>query len=68
MKIHFVWLLIGCALPLSLIFLLPAIGVGDTVTLVLFIVLMFGCHRFMGHHHHAGSSDDDEGTGGHDHH
>ncbi|MCB1095993.1 MAG: hypothetical protein KDN22_10505 [Verrucomicrobiae bacterium] len=68
MKNHFVWMLIGCTLPLLLIFLLPAFGVGDNVTLILFIVLMFGCHLFMGHHHHAGSDEDDEGTGSHDHH
>lgn len=51
MKNHAIRMLIGCALPLLLIFLLPAFGVNSTLTLIIFIVLMLGCHLFMGHQH-----------------
>ena len=49
MKNHIIRMLIGCALPLLLIFLLPAFGVSSTLTMVIFITLMLGCHLLMGH-------------------
>lgn len=52
---HTVRMLIGCILPLLLIFVLPLLGVGEGVTLFIFIVLMFACHLLMmgGHHGRA---------------
>jgi cell division protein FtsW (lipid II flippase) len=50
MKNHSIWMLVGCIVPMLLIFLLPALGVSNTITTVVFIVLMLGCHLFMGHH------------------
>lgn len=49
---HALWMVIGCALPLLLIFVLPAIGVRSDLSLFIFIILMFGCHLLMigGHH------------------
>ena len=44
---------IGCVLPFLLIFILPALGVSNDVMLVIFIVLMLGCHLFMGHASHG---------------
>lgn len=56
---HALWMLIGCVLPMMLIFLLPAFGVSNNVTMVIFIALMFACHLFMpGHHHHGGKADE----------
>jgi hypothetical protein len=46
---HVIMMLIGCVLPFLLIFILPALGVSNDVMLVIFIVLMLGCHLFMGH-------------------
>ncbi|MCB1086309.1 MAG: hypothetical protein KDM63_04640 [Verrucomicrobiae bacterium] len=50
---HFLLMLLGCGLPLLLIFLLPAFGVSEGVTLAIFLVLMLGCHllhfKFMPH-------------------
>ena len=43
----------GCVLPFLLIFILPAFGVSSGVTTVVFIVLMLGCHLFMGHGDHG---------------
>lgn len=58
---HLIWHLIGCILPLLLIFLLPLFGVGEGVVLFVFIVLMFGCHLLMmqGHGHGHGTEDAD---------
>jgi hypothetical protein len=51
--------LLGCALPILLLFLLPALGVGSGVTFTVFIVLMLGCHLFMmgGHSHGPGENE-----------
>lgn len=60
---HSLKMVLGCVLPLLLIFLLPLIGVSEGVTLGLVIVLMFACHLFMmgghGHTHDAGSHDEE---------
>lgn len=40
--------LLGCLIPLALLFILPAVfGVGPGVTFTIFFVLMFACHLFM---------------------
>lgn len=45
--------LLGCLLPLPVIFLLPLLGVGEGIGLFLAIVLMCACHLFMmGPHRH----------------
>lgn len=57
---HTLRMLLGCLLPLALIFLLPLLGVGSGVTLTIFLVLMFACHLLMmgGHGHgHRGAGD-----------
>lgn len=56
MNRHTLWMIIGCTIPLLLIFLLPVLGVQSNVTLFVFIVVMFACHLMMigGHgHDHA---------------
>lgn len=68
MNSHSVRMLIGCLVPLALIFVLPLFGVGEGVTLFVFIILMLGCHLMMlgghgKHEHHNG----DKGVG-HDSH
>ena len=50
---HVIMMLIGCVLPFLLIFILPALGVRTDLMLVIFIVLMLGCHLFMGHASHG---------------
>jgi len=52
-------MLIGCVLPLLLVFVLPLLGVTNGVTLFLLIILMFACHIFMmSQHkrHHVGQN------------
>jgi hypothetical protein len=47
-------MLLGCLVPFMLIFLLPLLGVGEGLTMLVFIILMFGCHLFMSGGHHGG--------------
>jgi hypothetical protein len=61
MNKHSFWMIIGCTVPLLLIFLLPLFGVTGNYTFLIFIVLMFGCHLMMmgmhGHNHqHSNTS------------
>jgi len=65
--------ILGCAIPIALLFLLPALGVSSGITFTLFFVLMFACHLFMmgghghgqhskGEHVHRGDSDPRRGA------
>lgn len=67
---HMIWHLAGCILPLLLIFVLPLFGVSEGVMLVLFIVLMFGCHLLMmrGHGHEGGHDRNARSDGDHHEH
>ena len=53
---HTLRMLLGCVLPLVLLFLLPLFGLGEGVTLFVAVVLMFACHLLMigGHSHSHG--------------
>jgi thiol:disulfide interchange protein len=44
---HAVKMALGCVLPMVAIFLLPLLGVGEGISLFVFVVLMFACHLFM---------------------
>ena len=60
--------ILGCLVPLALLFLLPAVfGVGPGVTFTIFFVLMFVCHLFMLREHGHGGMPADE-TAGHRNH
>lgn len=66
---HNMKMLIGCLIPLLLIFLLPYFGIGEGWSLFLFVVLMFGCHLFMmGGHGHEGHDDPRNKGENHEHH
>lgn len=61
MKNHWFWMLVACALPLLLIFLLPVFGVTGNVSFFLFVVVFFLAHLFMmGRHSHNGNYRSDE--------
>ena len=55
-KNHWLWMVVGCGLPLLLIFLAPLFGIGGGSSLFIFIIFMFACHLFMPHgsHRHGG--------------
>ncbi|MFD1187793.1 hypothetical protein [Pontibacter rugosus] len=51
MKSHLLWMIIGCTLPLLLIFLAPALGLSGDMSLLIFVIAMFACHLLMPMHH-----------------
>jgi len=51
MNRHTIWMVIGCGLPLLLIFIAPALGLSGNTSLFIFIIIMFGCHLLMPHGH-----------------
>ena len=57
-------MVIGCIVPLLLIFLLPLFGISGNYTILIFIVAMFACHLMMmgrhGHHQHSNQSQNKE--------
>lgn len=55
---HALMMLGGCVLPLLLIFILPAFGVSSSVTMIIFVALILGCHLFMGHGCHGKENND----------
>lgn len=57
MNRHILGMIIGCGVPLLLLFVAPSIGMSSNVTLFLFIVAMFACHLFMIRHHRKGPGD-----------
>jgi hypothetical protein len=57
MKGHILPMIIGCGLPLLVIFFAPALGLGSGVSLLIFIVAMFACHLLMPMHHHGSHTD-----------
>ena len=68
MKDHGIGMIIGCVLPLLLIFLLPLFGVGSGTSLFIFIILCFGAHLLMmGRHQNDGSGDKGSRKGGSHH-
>jgi cell division protein FtsW (lipid II flippase) len=72
MNKHTIWMIIGCAIPLLLIFFAPALGLSGNASLLLFIIAMFLVHIFMhgrhlkkdDNHHHLESHKDND----HEHH
>ncbi|MBJ7882580.1 hypothetical protein [Gelidibacter salicanalis] len=53
---HWIWMVIGCGLPLLFIFLAPSLGIKGGSSLFIFIIFMFAIHLFMPHgsHQHGG--------------
>lgn len=58
MKKHMIWMIVGCGLPLLLIFFAPALGLNDNLTLFIFIIAMFACHLLMPMHHGKGHDEE----------
>lgn len=68
MRKHSFWMIAACALPLLLVFLLPAFGVGNGGYLFIFLIFCFGVHLLMmsGHNgsqdHQSGRKDPGDDT------
>ena len=54
---HYWRMLLGCMIPILMIFALPLFGVSEGVTLTVFLVLMLGCHLLMVPNHSLGHND-----------
>lgn len=65
MKRHNLWMLLGCTLPLLLVFLLPLFGISGNVGTFLFILLMFACHLLAMRGHGGSRRDVEHKSGGH---
>lgn len=61
--------MLGCLIPMMLLFVLPLFGVSEGITLVVFMVLMFACHLSMmgGHHGHTNNEHSKKGENHGDH-
>ena len=44
MKNHWLWMVLGCGLPLLFIFLAPSLGIGGGTALFTFFIVMFAFH------------------------
>jgi len=59
---HWLWMVLGCGLPLLFIFLAPALGITGGTALFTFIIVMFGIHLLMpmkhSNHSHSRSNKD----------
>ncbi|QEC69709.1 hypothetical protein FRZ67_21290 [Panacibacter ginsenosidivorans] len=54
---HTLMMLVGCALPLLLIFIAPLLGIRGNWSVFIFVAAMFACHLFMPmHQHHSDES------------
>lgn len=60
MKKHIIWMIIGCGLPLLLIFFAPVLGIGSGTSLFIFVLTMFACHLLMPMHGHGGHVHNDQ--------
>ena len=65
MKRHGLWMVVGCVLPLLVIFLLPIVGVRGNGATFIFILLMFACHLGMMSGHRRPTSRRGGDHGGH---
>lgn len=53
---HHFWMIIGCILPILLIFLLPVFNINSKEIIFFILILMFVGHFFMMGNHHDGHS------------
>lgn len=65
MKNHDIWMIIGCVLPLLLIFILPLVGITGGTSLFLLMVVVFGAHLLMMRGHGRGQDQRGSREAGH---
>ncbi|HEX2787544.1 MAG TPA: hypothetical protein VHP32_06525 [Ignavibacteria bacterium] len=51
MEKHHIWMLIGCVLPVLLVFLMPVFNINGTTATLIFLIIIFLCHLLMMRHH-----------------
>lgn len=60
-------MLVGCALPLLLIFIAPLLGIKGNWPVFIFVAAMFACHVLMPMHHHPSDESKKENHEPHSH-
>lgn len=45
-------MILGCIIPLILLFFAPAFGINDSISFFIFIIAMFGFHLLVPMHNH----------------
>lgn len=58
MKKHWIWMVLVCGIPLLFIFFAPSLGIGEGVSLFVFIVAMLAIHLLMPMDHSNHSKED----------
>ena len=53
-------MIVGCTVPLLLIFLASALGLGSGASMLIFVVAMFACHLLMPMHNHGAHNHPDQ--------
>jgi hypothetical protein len=53
-------MILGCVVPLLLLFLMPAVGLNDNITLIMFFALICGWLLFMTRGHSYGGGKNNE--------
>lgn len=59
MKKHIIWMIVGCTVPLLLIFFAPMLGLGSGASLFIFVIATFACHLLMPMHQDGGHREKD---------
>lgn len=59
-KNHILLMILGCVIPLMLLFFAPFFGINSTVSIFLFVIIMLGFHLLFpmhgqNHEHHSDS-------------
>jgi len=67
MKGHWIWMVIGCGLPLLLIFFAPALGITGYNGIFAFILLMFAVHLVIPHGGHGRHNHSEQNDTQHEH-
>jgi len=62
-KKHIIIMVLGCVLPLLLLFFAPALGINNNLSFFLFLVAMLGFHLLFPMHHHNSNNSKSKNNG-----
>lgn len=70
MKNHWLWMVLGCGLPLLFIFFAPVLGIGEGIPLFVFIAAMLVFHLLMpmSHGEHGNENSNSKSNKNKEHH
>ena len=62
-KKHIIIMVLGCAVPLLLLFFAPALGIESSTSFFIFLVAMLGFHLLFPMHHHDSNNTKSKNNG-----